>query len=287
MPELPEVETVRRGLVPVLEGKRILRAEARRPDLRFPLPQRFAERLSGKRVERLTRRAKYILAELDSGETLLLHLGMSGRITIHGQTIGTFYHDASAGHGQPGPHDHVAIDIEGGPRITYTDHRRFGFMDLMPTAGRDGHKLLARLGPEPLGGTWDRSALMASLQAKRTPIKSALLDQHIVAGLGNIYVCEALYRARVSPLRMAASVTSRQGLALVSAVKTVLTEAIDAGGSTLRDFKHTDGDLGYFQHTFTVYDREGEACQTPRCTGTVERLVQSGRSTFYCPLCQR
>jgi formamidopyrimidine-DNA glycosylase len=283
MPELPEVETVRRGLLPVMEGAVIALAEVNRPDLRWPLPNRMAERLNGKRVTGLRRRSKYILADLDSGESLLIHLGMSGRMLISGTRLGQFYHD----HPAPQKHDHVVLHMESGPRVTFNDARRFGAMDLVPTQSADGHPLLAGLGPEPFGNDFNGPYLAARLKGRRTPIKSALLDQRIVAGLGNIYVAETLYRAGVSPLRLAGDVAEPAVQALVPVIRKVLAEAIEAGGSSLRDFKQANGELGYFSKHFQVYDREGEPCETPGCTGTVIRTVQSGRSSFWCPACQR
>jgi len=283
VPELPEVETVRRGLVPVIEGRRILRAECRRPDLRWPLPPDMARRLTGQRVTVLRRRSKYILADLGSGETLIVHLGMSGRILISGAALGRFHH----AHPAPAKHDHVVLDIEGGQRVTFNDARRFGAMDLWPTADLDRHWLIAALGPEPLGNAFDEDYLAHRLKGRNTPIKSALLDQRVVAGLGNIYVCEALFRAGISPLRKAGRIAETRLRALVPVIRQVLTEAIAAGGSSLRDYRQADGELGYFQHAFRVYDRADQPCATPGCAGTVRRIVQSGRSSFYCPLCQR
>jgi formamidopyrimidine-DNA glycosylase len=283
MPELPEVETVRRGLEPVMAGHVIARAETRRPDLRWPLPDRMAERLTGQRVERLRRRSKYILADLSSGETLLVHLGMSGRMLVSGGMLGQFHHD----HPAPEKHDHVILTMDGGARITFNDARRFGAMDLVATESAETHLLLASLGPEPLGNGFDENYLVARLKGRNTPIKSALLDQRIVAGLGNIYVCEVLFRAGISPRRKAGRISAARIAALVPLIRQVLTEAIDAGGSSLRDYRQADGELGYFQHTFRVYDREGQPCVTPGCSGTIARLVQSGRSSFFCPVCQR
>ena len=287
MPELPEVETVRRGLVPALEGRRILRAVQNRPDLRWPLPERFAERLTGRRIEGIGRRAKYLLLGLDGGETLLIHLGMSGRFIVEGE-------DGARDEGADfvraagdAKHDHVLLDMEGGGRAIFNDARRFGAMDLWPTPRLAEHWLLAKLGPEPLSNAFDGAVLLAAAQGRRTPLKAFLLDQRQVAGLGNIYVCEALWEARLSPLREAGTLTPAQARRLAEAVRAVLTTAIEAGGSSLRDFRGADGELGYFQHAFRVYDREGEPCPRPRCRGTVERLVQSGRSTFHCPRCQR
>lgn len=283
MPELPEVETVRRGLLPVLEGATISRAEVNRPDLRWPLPERMAERLTGRRVTALRRRSKYILADLDSGETLLVHLGMSGRMLISGAQLGSFYHD----HPAPQKHDHVVLHMGNGARITFNDARRFGAMDLMPTERAAEHMLLKDLGPEPFGNDFNEPYLAGRLKGRKTPIKAALLDQRIVAGLGNIYVAETLYRARISPLRLAGDLKPRQVQSLVPTIREVLAEAIEAGGSSLRDFRQANGELGYFSKHFQVYDREGDACETPGCKGTITRTVQSGRSSFWCPSCQR
>lgn len=280
MPELPEVETVRRGLLPAMEGRVIERAEVNRPDLRWPLPANMAERLTGKRVLALRRRSKYILADLSSGETLLIHLGMSGRMLVSGITLGQFFHD----HPAPEKHDHVVLHMSDGARVTFNDARRFGAMDLLPTASADQHPLLAEIGPEPLGNTFNESYLAARLKGRNTPIKSALLDQHLVAGLGNIYVCETLYRARIAPTRLAGSIENPG--ALVPIIRDVLLEAIEAGGSSLKDYRRTDGELGYFQKAFAVYGREGQRCPTPGCTATIARIVQSGRSSFFCPTCQ-
>ncbi len=282
MPELPEVETVRRGLLPVLEGAVIARADVNRPDLRWPLPERMSERLTGRRVLALRRRSKYILADLDSGETLLVHLGMSGRMLISGAQIGTFHHD----HPAPQKHDHVVLHMENGARITFNDARRFGAMDLMATDRSGEHPLLANLGPEPFGNDFNQTYLADRLKGRRAPIKATLLDQRIVAGLGNIYVAETLYRARISPLRLAGDLAEVQVHALVPIIREVLAEAIEAGGSSLRDFRQASGELGYFSKHFQVYDREGQPCETPDCTGTVTRSVQSGRSSFWCPVCQ-
>lgn len=282
MPELPEVETVRRGLLPVMEGRTILQARVNRPDLRWPLPERMAERLTGQRVLALRRRSKYLLADLSGGETLLVHLGMSGRMLVSGAMLGAFHHD----HPAPQKHDHVVLDMEGGARVTFNDARRFGAMDLMPSDSAESHPLLAVLGPEPLGNGFDESYLVAALKGRRTPIKAALLDQHLVAGLGNIYVCETLFRAGLSPRLLAGDLGPAQVAALVPIIREVLAEAIEAGGSSLRDYRQADGELGYFQHSFRVYDREGQACTTPGCGGTIQRIVQSGRSSFYCPQCQ-
>lgn len=283
MPELPEVETVRRGLVPAMEGAVIASAQVNRPDLRWPFPENMAARLTGQRVTALRRRSKYILADLSGGESLLIHLGMSGRMTVSGDPLGQFHHN----HPTPQKHDHVVFDMDNGARITFNDPRRFGAMDLMDTAAADTHPLLAKLGPEPLGNAFDESYLADALKTRNTPIKSALLDQRIVAGLGNIYVCEALYRAGLSPKRRARNISRARAAALVPIIRDVLRDAISAGGSSLRDFRQADGELGYFQHSFDVYDREGQPCRTPGCTNTIHRIVQSGRSSFYCPSCQR
>jgi len=283
MPELPEVETVRRGLLPVLEGHVIASAQVNRPDLRWPFPERMAERLTGARVLRLGRRSKYLLADLSTGETLIWHLGMSGRILISGEVLGTFHH----AHPAPQKHDHVVFDMDGGARITFNDARRFGAMDLIETDRAEAHWLLAGLGPEPLGNAFNEEYLVDRLRGRMTPIKAALLDQRTVAGLGNIYVCEALHRAGLSPRRKAGRIAAARVARLVPAIRDVLTEAIAAGGSSLRDYRQTDGELGYFQHNFRVYGREGAPCPTPGCRGVIGRVVQSGRSTFFCPQCQR
>ena len=283
MPELPEVETVRRGLQPVMEGNRIAQADVRRPDLRWPFPERMAERLTGATVNRLRRRSKYILADLSTNETLIVHLGMSGRMLISGDPQGRFHHE----HAAPEKHDHVVLTMNTGARITFNDPRRFGAMDLAPTPAVEQHKLLAVLGPEPLGNSFDETYLAETLVGRKTPIKSALLDQKVVAGLGNIYVCEVLHRAGISPTRTVARISRARLSPLVPLIRDVLNEAIAAGGSSLRDYRQTDGELGYFQHAFAVYDREGESCQNPDCGGQIKRIVQSGRSSFYCPKCQR
>lgn len=290
MPELPEVETVRLGLQPALEGRTITRAQTRRAGLRIPFPPHFAERLTGRKVLRLTRRAKYLLLELSGGETLVIHLGMSGRMSVYGEgkecKLGQYvYRPAPTGAGS-GKHDHVVLETDAPARIIFTDHRRFGLMTLVETAKLDQHKLFKGLGPEPLGADFDAASLTRALKGKKTPIKSALLDQCVVAGLGNIYVCEALFRSGISPKRQAAKVGARTA-ALVTAIKAVLKDAISAGGSTLRDHARATGDPGNFQHHFLVYGREGEPCTRKNCGGTIKRIVQAGRSTFYCPKCQK
>lgn len=283
MPELPEVETVRRGLAPVMEGAVIARADVNRPDLRWPFPPDMVARLTGQRVVALRRRSKYILADLTSGETLLIHLGMSGRMLVSGDPLGQFVHS----HPAPEKHDHVVLHMENGARITFNDPRRFGAMDLFATASGEAHALLAKLGPEPLGNSFDETYFARALSGRNTPVKSALLDQSIVAGLGNIYVCEALFRAGISPRRKAKNVSAKRAAALVPIIRDVLGDAIAAGGSSLRDFRQADGELGYFQHSFDVYGREGEICRREGCGGSVARIVQSGRSSFYCAQCQR
>jgi formamidopyrimidine-DNA glycosylase len=281
VPELPEVETVVRGLRPCLEGRRLARVLQRRPNLRFPFPERFAERLTGRRIDRIGRRGKYILVHLDGAEVLLCHLGMSGRMLL--------------GKVDDGPleaHDHVVFDTDAGCRVRFNDARRFGVMDLVAQEDLAGHKLLRGLGPEPLDPAFDGAVLAAALAGRRTPIKAALLDQRVVAGVGNIYASEALFFAGLSPRRQAHSVQGRRAERLAEAIRDVLGRAVEAGGSSLRDYVQTNGELGYFQHHWAVYEREGLAC--PGCTcepgpggGGIRRIVQSGRATFYCPLRQR
>ena len=300
MPELPEVETVRRGLQPAMEGARFTKVEVHRRDLRWPLPKDFAARLEGKTVTGMGRRAKYLLADLSSGDVLLMHLGMSGSFYVFdekggraegakGGTAGHYYHERS----QHVAHDHVIFHMSSGAVATFNDPRRFGFMKIVARSKLDAEPLLNRLGPEPLGNEFDAAMLARACQGKKTSLKAALLDQRVVAGLGNIYVCEALFRARLSPQRMASTIASRSGApneraeCLVEAIKAVLNDAIKAGGSSLRDHRLTDGELGMFQHHFRVYDREGEKCPTPGCKGTIKRIVQNGRSTFFCPKCQK
>jgi formamidopyrimidine-DNA glycosylase len=285
MPELPEVETVRRGLQPVLEGARLERVEARRPDLRFPLPEGFVQQLTGARVEALERRAKYLLARLDRGSTLVMHLGMTGRFEIEGadrSRPGDFRLAASAAD----KHAHILFQTDAGVRITFFDARRFGYMDVIGTEALPDHAWFRELGPEPLGPQFSAGHLAEAFAGKIQNVKACLLDQRIVAGLGNIYVCEALHRARISPTRRAGRISRARLETLAQAVREVLGEAIEAGGSTLRDYAGADGELGYFQHAFRAYGREHEPCLTARCQGVVRRIVQSGRSTFYCPVCQ-
>ena len=293
MPELPEVETVRRGLQPVMEGAKIVKAEARRKDLRFPFQKDFVARLTGQTVTGLGRRAKYLLADLGSGDVLLMHLGMSGSFRVQkageDEAPGRFHH----ARGKDAAHDHVVFHMSSGAIVTFNDPRRFGSMKLVSRGELGDEPLLARLGPEPLGNAFDAAMLATACKGKKTSLKAALSDQRVVAGLGNIYVCEALHRALLSPKRIASTIASKSGAPneraehLVEGIKAVLNDAIAAGGSSLRDHKRPDGDLGYFQHHFRVYDREGERCVTPRCPGIVKRIVQNGRSTFYCPVCQK
>lgn len=293
MPELPEVETVRRGLEPALVGRSIERVEQRRPDLRFPFPERFAARIEGAAVQALRRRAKYLLADLSSGETLVMHLGMTGRFRVEAgreaAEPGSFYYDAP-----PTPaHDHVAFRLSDGVSVIYNDARRFGFMNLTPTAALESSAPFESMGIEPLGPDFSGETLARLLRAKKAPLKAALLDQTLVAGLGNIYVCEALFRTRLSPEAPAGSLVTPTGRpkakahALTEAITAVLEEAIAVGGSTLRDHAQVDGSAGAFQERFRVYGREGQACVAPGCRGAVRRTVQSGRSTFYCAACQR
>ena len=293
MPELPEVETVRRGLQPAMEGARFDKVELNRPDLRRPLPKDFVKRLEGRTVTGLGRRAKYLLADISSGDVLMMHLGMSGSFRVSKddsvKTPGAYYHERSAARA----HDHVVFHMSSGATITFNDPRRFGLMLLVPRAELADHPLMREVGPEPLGNAFDAAMLARACAHKKTSLKAALSDQKVVAGLGNIYVCEALHRARLSPKRSAATLATRTGKPLqraeqlVAAIKDVLNDAIRAGGSSLRDHRRTDGELGDFQHNFRVYDREGKPCPTPGCRGTIRRIVQGGRSTFYCPVCQR
>ena len=293
MPELPEVETVRRGLQPAMEGSKILRAEARRKDLRFPFQKDFIARLEGQTVTGLGRRAKYLMADLASGDVLLMHLGMSGSFRVVAakskSTPGKFHHSR----GEDRAHDHVVFHMSSGATVIFNDPRRFGYMKIFARDKIDDEPLLRGLGPEPLGNEFDAAMLARACANKKTSLKAALLDQRVVAGLGNIYVCEALFRAHLSPRRLAATLATKKAeptdhsKRLVSAIHAVLNQAIKAGGSSLRDHRQTSGELGYFQHSFQVYDREGKKCESPGCGGIVRRFTQNGRSTFWCPKCQR
>ncbi len=293
MPELPEVETVRLGLVPAMEGARFVKVEARRPDLRWPFPKDFVSRLEGKTVTGLGRRAKYLLADLSSGDVLIMHLGMSGSFRVgkdgEGATPGDFQYERS----KAKAHDHVVFHMSSGASVTFNDPRRFGFMKLVPRVDLDREPMLRSIGPEPLGNEFGAALLARACRGKKTSLKAALSDQRVVAGLGNIYVCEALSRAHLSPRRRAATIASKNGepneraVALADAIKAVLNDAIKAGGSSLRDHRRTDGELGDFQHSFRVYDRAGEKCPTRGCKGRIKRIVQTGRSTFFCPVCQK
>jgi formamidopyrimidine-DNA glycosylase len=293
MPELPEVETVRRGLQPVMEGARFAKVEARRRDLRWPLPKNFAARLENQTVEGLGRRAKYLLADLSSGDVLLMHLGMSGSFRVLNgggeKRPGKYHHERT----QHLAHDHVIFHMGNGATVTFNDPRRFGSMKIVARSKLDQEPLLRALGPEPLGNEFDAAMLARACRGKKTSLKAALSDQRVVAGLGNIYVCEALHRALLSPKRRAATIADRKGEPneraerLVEAIKAVLNDAIAAGGSSLRDHRQTSGEIGLFQHNFRVYDREDQPCPTPGCTGRIRRIVQTGRSTFFCPVCQK
>lgn len=293
MPELPEVETVRLGLAPVMEDATILKVEQRRPDLRVPFPARFAKRLAGRRVTGLGRRAKYLLADLDDGNVLVMHLGMSGsfRIEAGGDSAiaGRYYHPRS----KLRSHDHVVFHLSSGATVIFNDPRRFGLMDLVPRAGIEDSKHFRDLGLEPLGNALNGAALAEMFRGRTAPLKAALMDQRRIAGLGNIYVCEALWRARLSPERAAGSLTTKTGKPtaaasrLAGAIREVLEAAVAAGGSSLRDHRRATGELGDFQHEFAVYDREGEPCPRDGCRGIIRRMVHSGRSTFFCPVCQR
>jgi formamidopyrimidine-DNA glycosylase len=293
MPELPEVETVRRGLQPAMEGSKILKAEARRKDLRFPFQKDFIKRLEGQTVTGLGRRAKYLMADLTSGDVLLMHLGMSGSFRVvedeTAKTPGQFHHPR----GEDRAHDHVVFHMSSGSSVIFNDPRRFGYMKIIARKALEDEPLLKGLGPEPLGNEFDAAMLAHSCAGKKTSLKAALLDQRVVAGLGNIYVCEALYRSHLSPKRQASTLADKKqqptdhAKRLVTSIHAVLNQAIKAGGSSLRDHRQTSGELGYFQHSFQVYDREGEKCQTAGCGGIVKRFTQNGRSTFWCSKCQK
>lgn len=293
MPELPEVETVRRGLAPAMEGQRIAGVTLNRADLRFKFPDGFVERLTGRTITSLGRRAKYLTADLDDGAVLIMHLGMSGSFRVgpggSQEKIGEFY----IPRGKLAAHDHVIFDLGSGDRVIYNDPRRFGFMDLTTREAFATHPLIRGIGLEPLGNEFGPETLNQLFSDKKTPLKAALLDQKLIAGLGNIYVCEALWRAKLLPTRLAGTIADAQKkpgkpiTELATAIRTVLEEAIEAGGSSLRDYVQTTGELGYFQHRFSVYDCEGKPCVRQGCGGTVERIVQSGRSTFFCATCQK
>jgi formamidopyrimidine-DNA glycosylase len=293
MPELPEVETVRRGLQPAMENAKIVKAEVRRKDLRFAFQKDFVHRLEGQTVTGLGRRAKYLMADLGSGDVLVMHLGMSGSFRVvsdgNANMPGQFHHPRA----EDRAHDHVLFHMSSGALIVFNDPRRFGYMKIVARGAIEEDPLLKGLGPEPLGNEFDADMLARSCANKKTSLKAALLDQRVVAGLGNIYVCEALFRARLSPRRLAATLSTKKGETtdharrLVEAIHAVLNQAIKAGGSSLRDHRQTTGELGYFQHSFQVYDREGEKCQTKGCGGIVRRFTQNGRSTFWCPKCQK
>ncbi len=299
MPELPEVETVRRGLQPAMEGLKILKAEARRKDLRFPFQKDFIARLEGQVVTGLGRRAKYLMADLASGDVLLMHLGMSGSFRVlqgqvpegkAGTTPGQFHHPRS----EDRAHDHVVFHMSSGAAVVFNDPRRFGYMKIIARNALEDEPLLSGLGPEPLGNEFDAAMLAKACANKKTSLKAALLDQRVVAGLGNIYVCEVLFRAHLSPRRLAATLAAKKtaeptdhAKRVVTSIHAVLNQAIKAGGSSISDHRLTSGELGYFQHSFRVYDREGETCQTAGCGGIVRRFVQNGRSTFWCPKCQK
>src|SRR5208282_2985085 len=293
MPELPEVETVRRGLAPVMEGACFAKVDVRRGDLRWPLPKDFARRLKGRTVTSVGRRAKYLVIDLASGDVLLMHLGMSGSFHVFrgggDKALGRYHHERA----RHATHDHVVFHMSSSAIVTFNDPRRFGSMKIVAREKLDAEPLLRSLGPEPLGNVFDAAMLAAACMGKKTSLKAALLDQRVVAGLGNIYVCEALHRARLTPKRMASTIASRSGTPkeraerLVEGIKAVLNDAIEAGGSSLRDHKRPDGELGMFQHHFRVYDREDQKCPTTGCRGVVKRIVQNGRSTFYCPVCQK
>lgn len=289
MPELPEVETVRRGLQPAMEGQVFKSVEQRRPNLRFPFPENFAERLQGQQLTALSRRAKYLLGDLSNGDVLVMHLGMSGSFLVNDASTNIAKHVQS----KLPAHDHVVFQMESGTTITYNDPRRFGFMLLIPRSELAEHSLFAKMGIEPLGNELTPEYLASKLAGKSTSLKATLLDQSIVVGLGNIYVAEVLWRCGFSPKRKASSLVGKTGKPtkkldlLISHIRDVLHDAIRAGGSTLQDHAQTDGTLGYFQHSFAVYDRKNEPCRTKDCKGSIERFTQNGRSTFWCPICQR
>ena len=283
MPELPEVETVLRGISPILEGNQIDYAQVNRPDLRRPFPNNLAKRLKNRRINFLHRRSKYILIDLSEGETLIMHLGMSGRIMISQKVAGTFHHNTSLSH----KHDHFILHLKDNHQLTFNDPRRFGVIDLLKTENLELSGMLSQIGPEPLSNSFNEAYFVSTMRLKKTNIKSALLDQRVVAGLGNIYVCEALFRAGISPKRQALRISHKKLSSLVPIIKEILLEAISSGGSSLRDFRNASGDLGYFQHSFDVYGREDQDCYNTECNSKIKRITQAGRSSFYCSNCQR
>ena len=283
MPELPEVETVLRGISPILEGNQIDYAQVNRPDLRRPFPNNLAKRLKNRKINFLYRRSKYILIDLSEGETLIMHLGMSGRIIISQKVAGTFHHNTN--HSQK--HDHFVLHLKDNHQLTFNDPRRFGVIDLLRTENLELSGMLSQIGPEPLSNSFNEAYFVSTLRVKKTNIKSALLDQRVVAGLGNIYVCEALFRAGISPKRQALRISHKKLSSLVPIIKEILLEAISSGGSSLRDFRNASGDLGYFQHSFDVYGREDQDCYNTECDSKIKRITQAGRSSFYCSNCQR
>ena len=283
MPELPEVETVLRGISPILEGNQIDYAQVNRPDLRRPFPNNLAKRLKNRKINFLHRRSKYILIDLSGGETLIMHLGMSGRIIISQKVAGTFHHNTN--HSQK--HDHFVLHLKDNHQLTFNDPRRFGVIDLLRTENLELSGMLSQIGPEPLSNSFNEAYFVSTLRLKKTNIKSALLDQRVVAGLGNIYVCEALFRAGISPKRQALRISNKKLSSLVPIIKEILLEAISSGGSSLRDFRNASGDLGYFQHSFDVYGREDQDCYNTECDSKIKRITQAGRSSFYCSNCQR
>ena len=283
MPELPEVETIMRGISPFLEGATIKKIQLNRADLRWPFPENFASRIKEAKVLNLKRRSKYILVELSTGETLLIHLGMSGKILVSNSKIGNYFYESA----QASNHDHVIFTLNDGTVITYNDPRRFGAMDLTKTDDLNNHKFLQKLGPEPLGNNFNSEYLKIKLSKKESPIKNVLLDQSIVAGLGNIYVCEALFMSGISPKKIASKISKNKCEELVQNIRAILISAIKAGGSSLKDFTDIQGNSGYFQFEFYVYGRENEYCKTTNCDRKIKRISQSGRSSFYCPCCQR
>ena len=283
MPELPEVETVLRGISPILEGNQIEYAQVNRPDLRRPFPNNLAKRLKNRKINFLYRRSKYILIDLSEGETLIMHLGMSGRIMISQKVSGTFHHNTT--HTQK--HDHFILHLKDNHQLTFNDPRRFGVIDLLRTEALERSSMLSHIGPEPLSNRFNETYFVSTMRLKKTNIKSALLDQRVVAGLGNIYVCEALFRAGISPKRQALRISNKKLSSLVHIIKEILLEAISSGGSSLRDFRNTSGDLGYFQHSFDVYGREDQDCYRTECDSKIKRITQAGRSSFYCSKCQR